>query len=95
MEHAAVEIAHKQGIDPSRVLGMRWILTWKRETDETGEVTGRKPKARLIIKGFQDPDLLKVQRDSPTLGTTGRNLLFAITSLKGWKLAVGDIKTAF
>ena len=83
MEHAAVEIAHKQGIDPSRVLGMRWILTWKRETDETGEVTGRKPKARLIIKGFQDPDLLKVQRDSPTLGTTGRNLLFAITSLKG------------
>ena len=85
----------KQGVDAERIMGMRWILTWKPQTDENGVVTGRKPKARLIIKGFQDPDLLRIQRDSPTLSTLGRNTLFTLTSLFGWELFLGDIKTAF
>lgn len=95
IDHAAVEIAGKCGVDPKRIMGMRWILTWKNETNEDGKVTGKKAKARLIIKGFQDPDLLRIQRDSPTLSTLGRNLLFSITSKKGWEMWLGDIKTAF
>ena len=95
MEHVAVDICKKQGIDPQRVLGMRWILTWKNLTNENGEVTGKKPKARLIIKGFQDPDLLRIPRDSPTLSTLGRNMLFGISAQNKWRLAIGDIKTAF
>ena len=95
IDHAAVEIAGKCGVDPKRIMGMRWILTWKNETDENGQVKGKKAKARLIIKGFQDPDLLRIQRDSPTLSTLGRNLVFSITSKKGWELWLGDIKTAF
>ena len=95
MEHAAVEIASKCGVDPERIMGMRWILTWKNETNENNEVTGKRAKARLIIKGFQDPDLLRIQRDSPTLSTLGRNMLFAVMSQKQWELWIGDIKTAF
>ena len=95
MEHMAVDICEKHGIDPERVLGMRWILTWKPVTDDVGCVVGRKPKARLIIKGFQDPDLLKIPRDSPTLSTLGRNMLFSVTAQRRWRLAIGDIKTAF
>jgi hypothetical protein len=95
MERAAVDIATKVGVDEERVMGMRWILVWKNEVNQDGEVVGRKPKARLIIKGFQDPDLLKIERDAATLSTIGRNLVFAITSKRRWKMALGDIKTAF
>lgn len=95
MERTAVEIASSVGVDEERIMGMRWILVWKNEVNDEGEVVGKKPKARLIIKGFQDPDLLKIERDAPTLSTIGRNLIFAITSKRRWRLALGDIKTAF
>ena len=37
---------------------MRWILTWKMEKDEQGNITGKRAKARLIIRGFEDPGLM-------------------------------------
>ena len=60
-----------------------------------GEIVGKKPKARLIIKGYQDPDLLNLKRDSPALNNQNRNLIFSLAALFGWKIAAGDIKTAF
>lgn len=80
IEHVAVDIYNLHGVDKDRILGMRWVLVWKPITDESGTLTGRKAKARLIIKGFQDPDLLHISRDSPTLSTLGRNLLLSLTS---------------
>ena len=59
------------------------------------EIVEKKPKARLIIKGYQDPDLLNLKRDSPALNNQNRNLIFSLAELFGWKIAVGDIKTAF
>lgn len=95
IENMAVSIAHSQGGDPRRILGMRWVLVWKNITDEDGVVTGQKAKARLIVKGFEDPDLLKVPRDAPTLSVLGRNLILSICSMRNWKLSLGDIETAF
>ena len=95
LEHEAVEIARKHGVPEERILGMRWVLTWKSVCDDHGTETNRKPKARLIIKGFQDPDLLKLRRDSPTLSTQNRNMILALASSKRWHGFVGDIKTAF
>ena len=95
LEREAVEIALRKDIPKERVLPMRWVLTWKAQEDEKGEVVGHKPKARLIIKGFMDPDLLHLKRESPTLSTQNRNLLFAVAAQKRWKIQVGDIKTAF
>ena len=91
----AVDIAKRKGVDPQRILGMRWVLTWKPEVDNDGKAIGRKAKARLIIKGFEDPDLLTIQRDSPTLSTLNRNLLLSQAAQHGWGVQVGDIKTAF
>ena len=83
------------GISPERLLGMRWVLTWKPIEDDQGKDIGHKAKARLIIKGFQDPDLLHIKRDSPTLATSSRNMILAIASTNQWQIEVGDIKTAF
>ena len=96
LDHEAVEIAKRHGIPASRILGMRWVLTWKAVTDEnTGAVVSHKPKARLIIKGFQDPDLLHLKRDSPTLATQSRNMILALSAANNWRCFLGDIKTAF
>ena len=61
LEHEAVNIASRHGVPKSRIMGMRWVLNWKRVEDEAGNHVGDKPKARLIIKGYQDPDLLKAE----------------------------------
>ena len=63
--------------------------------NEQGSITGYKPKARLIIKGYQDPDLLLLRRDSPTLSTQNRNLVLSLAAAHKWRVYVGDIKTAF
>jgi hypothetical protein len=95
LDHEAVAIATMNGISPERLLGMRWVLTWKPIEDDQGKDIGHKAKARLIIKGFQDPDLLHIKRDSPTLATSSRNMILAIASTNQWQIEVGDIKTAF
>ena len=95
LDHEAVEIASKAGIDKSRIMGMRWVLTWKDLEEPTEEGLKQKPKARLIIKGFQDPDLLVLQRDSPTLSNSNRNIILALSAQYGWSVSAGDIKTAF
>ena len=76
-------------------MNMRFVLSWKVISDEDGKPQGRKPKARLIVRGFQDPGLLEVSRESPTLSNIGRNLLFAECAQRKFPISVGDIRTAF
>ena len=95
LKNEAIRICSMHGVERERVMQMRWILTWKRETDKDGQVVGQKPKARLIMKGYQDPDLTQLDRDAPTLSVLFRNLLLAQTAARKFRLAVGDIKTAF
>ena len=64
-------------------------------TNEKGEAVGTRPKARLIIRGFEDPNLLSLRRDSPTLGLSNRNALLALSAIYRWPVFAGDIKTAF
>ena len=53
---------------PDRAVDTRWARTWK--PDES-KPSGRRAKARLIIKGFTDPDLLDSESHSPTLTLGG------------------------
>ena len=46
----------------------RWARTWKPDESKS---SGRRAKARLIIKGFTDPDLLDIESHSPTLTREG------------------------
>ena len=82
-------------LNPEQILRSRWVLTWKPVEDELGKNNGKKAKARLVVLGFQDPNLTEVQRDAPTLTKEGRNTILQMISSFQWELSSFDIKTAF
>ena len=55
IENAVFSIAKRAGVPTDRIMTMRWILTWKDAPDNTVA------KARLVIKGFTDPDLTTIR----------------------------------
>jgi len=57
--------ANPDSVDPSRVMKARFVL--KRAGDGNGSL---RAKARLVLQGLSDPDLLNGELDtsSPTLG---------------------------
>ena len=70
---------------------MRWVRT--RKVDEnTGET---KAKARLVVKGFTDPDLTEICSESPTPSRLSRQLISQLSASRGFCLRKGDVKTAF
>ena len=95
MSTEAVRICERAGIPKERIMNMRFVLTWKTLSDEEGKAQGKKAKARLIVRGFEDPGLFEVSRESPTLSSMGRNLLLSECAQRGYRVCVGDIRTAF
>ena len=73
-------------IDPQRSIRMRWVLTYK----ESGAA-----KARIVLIGFEDPDLDTLVSSSPTMCRRTRQLILQYAAQKGWKLLKADIKSAF
>ena len=84
-------------IPEEQILKTRWVLTWKpldaQEQAELGKC--RKAKARLVILGFQDPDVEKLGRDAPTLSRDSRALILQLLSSARWEVNSFDIRTAF
>ena len=60
--------------------------------EDTGET---KAKARLVVKGFTDPDLTEIRSESPTLSRLSIQLILQISASRGFRLRKGDVKTAF
>eukprot|EP00435_Cladocopium_sp_Y103_P001047 s2611_g1.t1 len=87
----------RSAIPEAQLLRTRWVLTWKSidaiEQQELG-VT-KKPKARLVILGFEDPFIDTLERDSPTLGRDSRMLALQVISSHQWPVRSFDIRTAF
>ena len=86
-------------LNPEQILGCRWLYVWKPVEDPIdqhalGGMT-RKAKARLVVLGYQDPDLDTIPRDSPTLNRTSKMLIAQILASMGWLLSSFDIKAAF
>ena len=69
----------------------RWVLTWK---DLDGK---RTVKARLVARGFQDPDLAEGLVDTSSCVSLRSSHLqvISLSALKKWKLWSLDIKNAF
>lgn len=84
-------------IPEENILKCRWILTWKEidpsERSPNGE--RHKAKARLVILGYQDPNIEEIPRDSPTLQKESRSLLLQMCASRRWQIESFDIKTAF
>ena len=74
ISHATVRKIAKGKIPAKNITRCRWIYTWKpaAETDEANP-DGKKAKARLVVLGFEDPDIDYVSNDAPTLSKDGRH----------------------
>ena len=93
LENKVTTIVKGKGIPRARIIGSRWVLTWKKSSDpDDRSVT---PKARLVLVGFQDPDLGRIATDSPTLRKESKHIILSICAAKGWTIWGADIKTAF
>ena len=57
--------------------------------------SGRRANARLIIKGFTDPDLLDIESHSPTLAREGFMTFLQSMCSHGHKLQFGNVQQAF
>ena len=71
---------------------MRWVLTWKLDPEPSD---GRKAKARLVILGYEDPDIESEETFAPTATRTSRQLFLQICAQRRWKIEKGDVKAAF
>ena len=79
------------------ILRCRWILTWKPvdgEVDKKGNPRV-KPKARLVVLGYQDPEVDSIPRDSPTMTKLSRMMILQYAASQRWDIESFDIKTAF
>ena len=97
VKHKAVEKVLRSQIDPSQVLRARWILTWKPidPTEIGSDGRTHKPKARLVVLGYLDPNLENIPRDSPTMTKSSRTLILQLIASRCWTLRSFDIKAAF
>ncbi|CAK0872026.1 unnamed protein product [Prorocentrum cordatum] len=75
-----------------RLMRLRWALTWKIDPVEPG---GRRAKARLVILGFQDPDLTTEESHAPTATRTARQVFLQKAANLTMRVAKGDVKSAF
>ena len=89
-----VDLISRHGIDPKRIISSRWVLTWK-AVDSPASKETHKAKARLVIRGFRDPDLGQFSTASPTLSRQGRHAILSIAAQNQWRLFTLDAKTAF
>eukprot|EP00959_Pyramimonas_sp_CCMP1952_P392542 8225330-Pyramimonas_sp.AAC.1 len=72
---------------PEDAVRTRWILEWK--MDET--TSGKKPKARIAVLGYIDPECEHRPTTAPTMTRTSRHLVLqamAWLGLKGYKAGV-------
>eukprot|EP00435_Cladocopium_sp_Y103_P071366 s617_g37.t1 len=92
IDHGTVKRVAKGTLSADQVMRCRWILTWK--SPAVGS-TERRAKARLVVLGFEDPQIQSVHSDAPTLSKDARQLLLQQISSRRWKLINFDISTAF
>lgn len=92
IDHGTVQKVTRGTLRSDQIMRCRWILTWK--APEVGG-TERRAKARLVVLGFEDPDISEVPRDAPTLSKDGRQLLLQLVASRRWDLLNFDISTAF
>ena len=98
LKHGTVRKVSKGRIPESSIMRCRWILSWKAAngTEKPCDVKdGQKAKARLVVVGFEDPDIGELSSDAPTLTKDGRQMVLQLVSSNKWELLSFDVSTAF
>ena len=75
-----------------RILESRFVKTRRDHPDKPGE---KQIKCRWCIKGFRDPDLYEVNRQSPTLSLDALMVCLQLCSSFQWTLVISDVEGAF
>ena len=75
-----------------RTMSAKILTHWKKNPDGT-----RRAKARLIVRGYTDPDALegRVETSSPTTSRLSRSMLLSLAATMGWNVWTADVSTAF
>ena len=109
MKTMAVKAA-RQYVPQRELLKMRWVLTFKSAAQESNDANGSSPevhkdnavqgermkaKARIVILGYSDPNLLEATTVSPAMTRLSRQLLLNMAAAKKWDILCGDVKSAF
>ena len=90
-EEEAAEMDEAKSCDLAAwMVSMRWVLTWKPPDEQ-----GRKARARIVVLGFQHPEVTELQVASPTLSRLGRILTLQWASFNHAELECADAKSAF
>ena len=92
LDHRTVRRVAAGTLSDHQLMRCRWVLTWKPPEKEGG---AKRAKARLVVLGFEDPDLSDIPNDAPTLGKDARQLLLQKIASNRWKLVNFDVSTAF
>ena len=86
VKDSVVEAASRQGISPSALMKMRWVVTFK----DDGSL-----KARLVVQGFTDQRLGKIPTSSPTASRRSRQIFLTLAASFGFQTHRDDVKWAF
>ena len=92
LDHRTVRKVAAGSLSDEQLMRCRWILSRKPPEKEGGP---RRAKARLVVLGFEDPDISSIPNDAPTLGKDARQLLLQKVASNRWRLINFDISTAF
>ncbi|CAL1155944.1 unnamed protein product, partial [Cladocopium goreaui] len=92
VKHETVKKVARGTLRDDQIMRCRWILTWKPPAPGTSE---RRAKARLVVLGFEDPQISSISADAPTLSKDGKQLVLQQVASNGWRLVNFDIATAF
>ena len=72
VKYSVVEAASRQGISPSALMKMRWVVTFK---EDDGSLT-----ARLVVQGCTDQRLGKIPTSSPTASRRSRQIFLTLAA---------------
>ena len=73
-----------------KAISCRWVLVDKVQNDGS-----LKPKARLVLRGFQEAGLRDLDTFSPTCSKSSWRVLLTVAFYRGWASIGVDISTAF
>lgn len=91
--HTGEEADKLRSITPKdRILESRFVKTRRENPNIPGET---EIKCRWCVKGFRDPDLYELDRQSPTLSLESFMVCLQLIASHAWQLHICDVEGAF
>ena len=100
LQHRTIRKVAQGKIPEHAIMRRRWLFVWKSPNgnEDPSELSkdGKKAKARLIVIGYEDPNIDEVVNDVPTLSKgDGRMVVLQDVGSHQWPLISFDISNAF